>query len=124
MLTNNSVLKRLVYIIRIFIMNNHHTFASDHNYNHNYYDSKYSQLEKVQKEILQQHKYLESELNHLRDNITSICRNGNGVNCVGLDSVVSNAPLHRRHTLYPDTLPTTKHYDLINGYHNYKVRKF
>ena len=112
-------------------MNNHHTFASDtSNHSHRYYDSKYSHIEKVQKEILQQHKYLESQLNQLRDNIKSICHNG-GVNCAGVDTshhhphttttVTSNAivPLHRHRSFYLDD--HHKNYDPIAAY---KVRKF
>ncbi|UXX41893.1 hypothetical protein [Psilogramma increta granulovirus] len=122
-----------VYIIRIFIiMNNHHTFASDtHNYSHKHLDSKYSHIEKVQKEILQQHKYLESQLNHLRDNIKSICHNG-GVNCAGVDTnhhpthttTTSTAlvPLHRHRSFYLDDYHHHhKNYDHVV---DFKVRKF
>ncbi|UYE99022.1 MAG: Clas84 [Betabaculovirus sp.] len=115
-------MKRLVYIIRIFIMNNHHTFASDTSH---HYDSKYSHIEKVQKEILQQHKYLESQLNQLRDNIKSICHNG-GVNCAGVDTIhhynTALIPLYRHRTFYLDEPHNhhNKNYDPIA----YKIRKF
>lgn len=105
-------------------MNNHHTFASDTSH---HYDSKYSHIEKVQKEILQQHKYLESQLNQLRDNIKSICHNG-GVNCAGVDTihhynptVNTNAsiPLYRHRTFYLDD-----HHKNYDSHAAYKVRKF
>ncbi|AKS25427.1 Clas84 [Clostera anastomosis granulovirus B] len=108
-------------------MNNHHTFASDTtpNHNHRYYDSKYSHIEKVQKEIMQQHKYLESQLNQLRDNIKTMCHNG-GVNCVGVNtSHVTNTalvPVQRHRSFYLDEAHHhhNKNYDPIA----YKIRKF
>lgn len=48
---------------------------------------RHHELEKVQREILQQHKYIESQLNSLKDNIRTMCTNGNG-RC-GTDYVIN-----------------------------------
>ncbi|QOD40053.1 Maph90 [Matsumuraeses phaseoli granulovirus] len=47
---------------------------------HRHYD-----IEKVQKEILQQHKYLETQMNQLKDNIQRVC-SSNGIVCSGDNS--------------------------------------
>ncbi|APO13970.1 ORF86 [Plodia interpunctella granulovirus] len=51
--------------------------------NVHYLPDRQHEIEKVQKEILQQHKYLESQLNSLRDAISSVC-SSNGLNCNSL----------------------------------------
>nr|ANY57482.1 hypothetical protein PhopGVgp093 [Phthorimaea operculella granulovirus] len=51
--------------------------------NHIYDDS--ARIQKTQQEILQQHKYLETQINQLRDSIRSVCSN-NGIKCPGVDN--------------------------------------
>lgn len=55
---------------------------------------RHPELEKIQRDIMQQHKYLETQLNSLRDNIQNVC-NYNGLNC---GSGVNNGGL----TVLPD----------------------
>lgn len=93
-------------------MNNYIT--TDH-----HYDNKYHHIEKVQKELLQQHKYIESQLNQLKDNMRIMCHANGGTNCGGLMST----PIHNR---------TRSAYDKQISYNNidhrnvdyFKVRQF
>nr|AUF82064.1 hypothetical protein [Cryptophlebia leucotreta granulovirus] len=78
---------------------------------------RHTELEKVQKEILNQHKYLETQLNMLRDNIRSICST-NGMSCdfATFDTVNSRPLLDRVPSRYINN---------FNNYNNLKgVRKF
>lgn len=47
---------------------------------HNNYHDRYQDIERTQREILEQHKYLETQLNQLRENIANICKNNNCIN--------------------------------------------
>ncbi|AKN80746.1 hypothetical protein [Diatraea saccharalis granulovirus] len=46
-------------------------------------DNRYNHIEKVQRELMNQHKQLESQLNQLKMNLTNFC-NDNGINCYDL----------------------------------------
>lgn len=54
-------------------MNDHYNYVPDGSHRHH-------EIEKVQREILQQHKYLETQLNQLRDTIRGVCDN-NAISC-------------------------------------------
>lgn len=54
---------------------------------------RHHELEKVQREILQQHKHIETQLNSLRDNIRTMCTSdGRGGFRCGTDYVVNTVP--------------------------------
>lgn len=68
------------------------------------------EIEKVQKDILQQHKHIETQLNQLKEHIRHMC-NSNGINCGSVDF---NNFYNRRPSMYPAE----------TNFQRYGIRKF
>ncbi|ABC61213.1 unknown [Choristoneura occidentalis granulovirus] len=86
----------------------------------NYHNNRYHHIEKVQKELLQQHKHIESQLNQLKDSIRTMCHSNGGVNCgdsFNSHHLLSNKHYaigsghpyqHRTHSVYEDQFKVRK----------------
>nr|UYX49720.1 unknown [Darna trima granulovirus] len=83
---------------------------------HQNHSDKFHHIEKVQHEIMQQHKYLETQLNQLKDSIKNVCSTND---C----DVYKHHVGHRTQSLYPVLNDVVFHHR--HHYNdNYKIRKF